>query len=77
MNRRTFLAATLFGLVAHWLKQPILLGYLIAGVLIQDVDDWTVAYRSVRAVVIIAVPASAIYALMNAEAGAFSFRQAV
>src|SRR3954470_4767 len=28
------LAATLLGLIAHWLKQPILLGYLIAGALI-------------------------------------------
>jgi Kef-type K+ transport system membrane component KefB len=25
------LAATLFGLVAHWLRQPVLLGYLLAG----------------------------------------------
>src|SRR3954452_5995698 len=28
------IAATLFGLVAHWLRQPILLGYLIAGALV-------------------------------------------
>src|SRR3954466_3133460 len=28
------MAATLLGLVAHWLRQPILLGYLIAGALV-------------------------------------------
>jgi Kef-type K+ transport system membrane component KefB len=28
------IAATLFGLLAHWLKQPIILGYLIAGALV-------------------------------------------
>jgi Kef-type K+ transport system membrane component KefB/Trk K+ transport system NAD-binding subunit len=28
------IAATLLGLVAHWLRQPILLGYLIAGALV-------------------------------------------
>lgn len=28
------IAATLFGLFAHWLRQPILLGYLIAGALV-------------------------------------------
>ncbi|MBI1335954.1 MAG: hypothetical protein GC164_03220 [Phycisphaera sp.] len=28
------MAATALGLVAHWLKQPILLGYLLAGVLV-------------------------------------------
>jgi Kef-type K+ transport system membrane component KefB len=28
------LAATLLGLVAHWTRQPIILGYLIAGALI-------------------------------------------
>src|SRR3712207_3871312 len=28
------LAATLLGLIAHWTRQPIILGYLIAGALI-------------------------------------------
>ncbi|MDB5322622.1 MAG: sodium/hydrogen exchanger [Phycisphaerales bacterium] len=28
------IAATVFGLLAHWLRQPILLGYLIAGALV-------------------------------------------
>ena len=28
------LAATVLGLIAHWLRQPIILGYLIAGALI-------------------------------------------
>lgn len=28
------IAATLFGLVAHWLRQPILLGYLLAGTVV-------------------------------------------
>jgi Kef-type K+ transport system membrane component KefB len=30
------IAATLLGLVAHWLRQPILLGYLLAGALIGN-----------------------------------------
>src|SRR3954464_15879342 len=28
------LAATLLGLVAHWTRQPIILGYLVAGALV-------------------------------------------
>src|SRR5919107_6058671 len=30
------LAATLLGLVAHWTRQPIILGYLVAGALVGN-----------------------------------------
>src|SRR5687768_1353121 len=45
------IAATVIGLAAHWLRQPILLGYIIAGALIGPIGfNWIKGEHSIETI---------------------------